>query len=379
MNGRMSAHTIVRFSSDGTKDWGFSYSVNPEIANDGHTQSEIYYFRIFGRSPDGNWLEIQGVDYQSPLYTYFGKGESMVGQTYELFTFPKTQWNAGIYDPVKGDVSVTVGKGNIEVLGSAKADTWYGLVGANDTIYGYGGRDMLSGGGGNDYIDGGSGEDTLTGGSGSDTYVIDSPKDKIVENADQGIDLVLASVSFTLAANVENITLTGSKAINGTGNSGSNAMTGNNAPNKLVGAGGNDTLNGGSGNDVLMGGAGRDKLYGGAGADDLHGGAGADVFAFKAIKDSAIATSGRDSIFDFNTEHSDRIDLSAIDANSALSGNQNFSFIAKSAFSHRAGEIRYEQKSEQTYVYGDVNGDGRADLVIQLKGLSTLSIDHFVL
>jgi Ca2+-binding RTX toxin-like protein len=123
--------------------------------------------------------------------------------------------------------------------------------GANNVLIGYGGNDTLNGGGG---------IDTLTGGTGNDTYVVDTTTDIIIENSGEGTDIVQSSVTFSLAslANVENLTLTGAAAINGTGDDFDNVITGNGAANTLTGGGGNDTLNGGLGVDTLVGGPGDD-------------------------------------------------------------------------------------------------------------------------
>jgi len=101
-------------------------------------------------------------------------------------------------------------------------------------------------------LDGGAGADTKLGGAGNDTYIVDNVGDAVVENAGEGTDLVQASVSYTLGANVENLTLTGSAAINGTGNGLANVITGNAAANTLDGAGGLDTLTGNGGYDTYL-------------------------------------------------------------------------------------------------------------------------------
>ncbi len=146
---------------------------------------------------------------------------------------------------------------NLTLNGTAIADNLVGGLG-NDILNGLAGNDTLTGGAGNDTLDGGTGNDTMVGGLGNDTYVVDSTTDVVTEALNEGVDLVQSSVTYTLAANVENLTLTGTTAINGTGNALDNVLIGNSAIN---------TLTGGAGNDVLDGGAGADKLLGGTGND----------------------------------------------------------------------------------------------------------------
>jgi len=153
------------------------------------------------------------------------------------------------------------------LIGNAAANHLYGLAG-------------------NDTIDGGAGADSMAGGPGNDTYKVDDPGDSIVENPGEGTDLVSSSATFTLAANIENLTLTGSLAISGTGNASANSLIGNGAANVLVGLAGNDTLNGGGGDDTLSG---------GPGADTLTGGLGTDLFVFDQ-RETAV---NRDVIQDF--------------------------------------------------------------------------------
>ena len=144
-------------------------------------------------------------------------------------------------------IMATDGRANT-IIGTAGNDTLTGGVSA-DSIYGLEGNDLL---------DGRTGADTLVGGVGNDTYVVDDTSDAVVENDSEGTDTVEASITYTLGANVENLTLTGTAAINGTGNSLDNVITGNSGNNVLTGGAGNDTLNGGFGNDTLIGGVDND-------------------------------------------------------------------------------------------------------------------------
>ncbi|MGE3426933.1 MAG: putative Ig domain-containing protein [Hyphomicrobiaceae bacterium] len=121
--------------------------------------------------------------------------------------------------------------------------------GGNDTI--------TSSGDNNDTIDGGTGDDTMAGGGGDDHYYVDSAGDIVIEGENAGLDTVIASVDYTLGANVENLTLA-SLAIAGTGNGLANRLVGNSEANILVGLDGDDTLYGGTGDDILIGGEGSD-------------------------------------------------------------------------------------------------------------------------
>ncbi|WEK11662.1 MAG: calcium-binding protein [Candidatus Pseudomonas colombiensis] len=135
--------------------------------------------------------------------------------------------------------------------GDTQATYAYVLKG-NDTIIGSSGTDVLLGYAGNDWIDGGLGADTLVGGQGNDTYVVDNVGDGVTELFNEGIDTVRASVNYRLSANVENLVLTGSGTINGTGNELKNSITGNDQDNILDGGAGVDSLVGGKGNDTYI-------------------------------------------------------------------------------------------------------------------------------
>ena len=154
------------------------------------------------------------------------------------------------------------GKGGKDRLrGSARKDTLSGASG-DDTLFGLVGNDLLKGDSGNDILDGGLGKDVMMGGRGNDTYFVDDRLDRIVENGgrNQGIDTVNASISWSLGNNLENLVLSGTEAINGTGNRLDNSMTGNAAINMLDGGSGNDLLTGAGGDDILTGGSGNDQF-----------------------------------------------------------------------------------------------------------------------
>ena len=129
------------------------------------------------------------------------------------------------------------------------------------------GDDTISAGAGNDTINGGAGADYMDGGSGNDLFYVDNSGDKVVEAAGGGTDKVISSITYTLPSNVENLDLSGSSNLNGTGNELGNVINGNSGANMLFGLAGNDTLNGGGGADTLNGGAGADLLVGGGGKD----------------------------------------------------------------------------------------------------------------
>lgn len=164
----------------------------------------------------------------------------------------------GNIDTVQSTVSWTLGNGleNLVLTGQGQINGT-GNDAAN-VITGNGASNVLSGGNGNDTLNGGGGPDTLIGGDGNDTYVVDNVRD-IVQEGGNGLDAdsVLSSVTWTLGANVENLTFTGAVAVNGTGNSLNNVLAGNAAANYLSGGAGTDTLIGGGG-DTLNGGSGGD-------------------------------------------------------------------------------------------------------------------------
>jgi len=179
------------------------------------------------------------------------------------FSGAPTNGNAGSLDlmvvatDLAGATASDVFVLNVAITGTDSCDTLIGSEG-DDTIYGLGNHDVLKGKGGNDLLDGGTGVDTMYGGKGDDTYIVDCVWDDAIEYANEGADTVKSSVTYALGANLENLILTGTAAINGTGNSANNVLTGNSEENCLTGGAGNDTLDGGAGADTMRGGTGND-------------------------------------------------------------------------------------------------------------------------
>ena len=265
--------------------------------------------------------------------------------------------NAGT-DLVQSSVGYTLPTNleNLTLTGTAA------ISGTGNTL-----NNVITGNSGANTLNGGSGADTLAGGIGNDTYVVDNVGDVVTEGSNAGTDLVQSSVSYTLALNIENLSLTGSSAISGTGNDLGNLLIGNSAANLLVAGGGNDSLDGGSGND---------SLTGGLGTDTLTGGAGSDRFVYTDVGESAVGVAVRDTINDF-VSRTDNLDLSAIDANTAINGNQAFSSIAAGNTFTAAGQLRYHYETvggqAYTIVEGNVDTNLAADFQVALVGTFTFT------
>ncbi len=173
--------------------------------------------------------------------------------------------------------------GNDTLVGGTSNNLMYGGEG-NDILSGLDGPDELYGGNGNDALDGGFGNDRLDGGAGDDVYTAVDATDTVIELPAGGVDTVFTGTTYSLAMlqDVENLTLTGVSAINGTGNAGNNQLTGNGAANTLAGGLGADTLAGGAGDDVLDGGDGDDTYIAnrGDGFDFISDASGTDSIVF---------------------------------------------------------------------------------------------------
>ncbi|HBD91188.1 MAG TPA: hypothetical protein DC061_11660 [Gemmobacter sp.] len=227
-------------------------------------------------------------------------------------------------------------QGADQLAGTGAADILKGL-GGNDVLRGLGGPDTLMGGAGNDKLLGGLGNDRLLGGPGNDQLLGGTGQDQLL------------------------------------GAAGNDRLVGEAGNDRLLGAGGNDTLLGGAGNDRLIGGGGRDMLTGGRGVDTMSGNAGADIFVFDD-QDTGLKAGRRDVITDFGG--ADIINLRRLDADRSIAGDQSFEFSGTSAAAHG---VWYSVRQGNATVWGDTNGDGKADFAITLNDVTRLFAGDFVL
>ena len=244
---------------------------------------------------------------------------------------------------------------NEKLIGTGRQDLLQGASG-NDILKGGAENDGLYGDAGNDFIDGGVGADHMVGGAGNDTFIVDNLGDHAHEYADEGIDTVRASISFTLDENVENLALTGKSAIGGHGNELDNVMTGNGANNILLGADGNDRLVGGGGDDTLFGGAGRDVLTGGEGRD---------TFLFGHLPSG---NGEADRVLDFSHGEHDMLRLSqsafsGLDHRGALWADEFYSASGSKAAHDSSDRLIYDPTSGKLFYDSDGTGAVKAVLI----------------
>lgn len=212
---------------------------------------------------------------------YTQKGASSFTPTSKTITFAATKAKATLnIDPIGDSIvepdktfTLSLTSGTDYTIGTT---TTFTATLADDEATD--GNDTLIGSPVNDILDGKAGNDTMIGAAGNDTYTVDSTGDVVTENPNEGTDTVNASVTWTPANHIENLTLTGTNPINGTGNSLNNTLKGNSSDNQLTGLDGNDKLDGGLGNDTLDGGKGNDS------------------YTLNAVRDVVIDSAGIDSV-----------------------------------------------------------------------------------
>jgi Ca2+-binding RTX toxin-like protein len=322
-------------------------------------------------------------------------------------------------------VQVNLGAEGPQATGGSGSD----MLRSIENLIGSAHADRLTGNAGANRIDGGAGADTMVGGDGSDTYVVGDAGDRVVEADAGGVDWVHSTLaSTTLGANVENgrILATGRASMTGnalanviqagagadtldggsgidtlsyapagagvsvslaiavaqaTGGSGSDTiagfewLVGSAQADRLSGDGRANRLLGGAGADALSGGGGNDTLLGGVGRDSLLGGSGSDRFAWSAVAETSPQAAGRDLVADF-VPGEDRLDLSGIDADGALAGDQAFTqLLAAGAGFTAAGQLRFASG----VLWGNTDADAGAEFSIALSRVGALALGDFVL
>jgi len=206
---------------------------------------------------------------------------------------------------INGDISAKLSIEHI-TLRATTAVTALGN-GSDNKLTGNSVANTLTGAAGNDTLIGGGGNDTLIGGEGNDVYVLvaGDGNDVITETGASLNDEVQSAITYSVAAlgNVENLTLTGTASIDGTGNGAKNVIRGNDGANKLDGGANDDSLFGGSASDILLGGEGNDTLDGGLYNDQLDGQNGSDVY----IIGDASTLDGYDTVNDTGATGTDEV------------------------------------------------------------------------
>lgn len=316
---------------------------------------------------------------------------------------------------VGGNDADAVADFQIEITGFATltTDNFAGLDMA--TLTGTAGADTLQGTAGDDILTGLGGRDILLGEAGSDRYVYNDASDSPLSGS--GRDKLM---SFDLS---DVIDLSGIDADLGTAGHQGFIFTGQSAPNNLVDAGevrffqagartfvvgGNDAdaaadfqieitgahaltsdnfmglsqaiLEGGAGQDTLIGSPGDDILTGNGQRDTLIGRAGADMFVYNLVSDSPLSGSRRDVIQDFEVG-TDMIDLSGIDADLSVGGDQAFNFLGQVAPNNviAAGDVHFYQTGGRTFLVGGNDADALADFQIEITGMHALTAGDLVL
>lgn len=355
----------------GSADVGVDFALDMVLSKDGHFLSLLVaqglmtvdlFSRIqtsqTGTSGDDVFFGTQGqdtVDGGDGNDTFdFGTGFG-VGLTVSLSNGPQDTSNG---------VDTLV---NIEnVRGGDQGDLIIGNDGGN-RLEGSAGNDVLTGLGGNDILDGGTGTDVMAGGDGDDTYYVDG-SDTVTEAAGAGNDTVYTSENFSLFGRaIENLILTGSDIINGTGNSSANTITGNSNNNSLSGESGADTLNGGGGDD---------RLDGGNGADIMAGGIGDDIYIVDNFSDSTSENAGEGTDTVITTKSwtlsadieilqlngSDNINATGNDLNNTLVGNSGNNVLDGGA----GADVMTGHKGDDVYIV-----DNAGDTVVEAIGDGT--------
>lgn len=316
-------------------------------------------------------------------------------------------WGGFFNDVLRG------GGGDDSLTGFGGDDKLFGDAG-NDLLVAFFGNDKLFGGAGNDRLymsstgshlfDGGTGRDTFS--ADRDALAMGGTKPFVV-NLTTGMAGFEGADASTLATlrGIENLVVQSkSGPVILVGNSGNNRLTSEGGADRLEGRGGNDVLWSFGGTDMLIGGAGNDKLFGGGDKDTMLGGTGADVligdhgmdqitggrgqdrmdggldamedtFHFLSAADSSRTFALADRIENFETLY-DVIELSAIDADLSLAGDQDFFFRRDAG--PGANSVWLEEKAEGTWLMFDNTGDGVRDFALLIADVTGVTDANLV-
>jgi Ca2+-binding RTX toxin-like protein len=301
------------------------------------------------------------------------------------------------YVDVVGDVVTELAGGGIDTIASAVTFSLASvsqienltLTGsASVNAAGNSGANALTGNAGNNILNGAAGADTMAGGGGNDIYYVDQAGDQTIEGLGEGIDLISSSVSRTLAANIENLNLSGTANIDGNGNDLGNSINGNAGNNTMRGYEGNDTLNGNAGQDLFLGGLGSDTIN--PGNDAVR-----DTIRLAAAAESTGAN--RDVVIGIDLNAEDKFDFSAtisalaqtssgslnaatFDADLAAAVNAALEVNGAVLFDPSGGDLNI---AGHFYLVVDGNADGiytqGQDYVVQMiNPTGTLTTDDFI-
>ncbi|MGO1078018.1 S8 family serine peptidase [Inquilinus sp. CA228] len=371
---------IVLTSPDGTRSTLVNQPGVGELSETGSSQDNIAFtfstVQDWGESGQGVWTltirDLVGGDtgvlnaWNLRLYGDAASADDTYVYTNEFATIGadaarRTLSDAGGVDTING--AALTGAAAIDLAGgtatiAGRAVTFAAGTVIENAITGDG-ADQLIGGSGVNHLTSGRGNDVLRGGAGAD-----------VLDGGAGIDLASYYGSWVRVV----VNLTTGTASGGDAQGDSLARIEN-----LSGSQVGDALFGSAGANTLTGWWGDDMLVGAAGQDTLTGGVGADRFAYGSAWESLVGA-GSDRITDFSHAQGDKVDLAVVDANTALAGNQAFSFIGGGLYTHHAGELRFAfTDPTTTTIAGDINGDGVSDFHIRLTGVVGLVAADFVL
>ena len=354
-------------SIDSNETWAVvgDQVVKTEVEN-GYT--EVYTFA----DPDGNGTYVR----VSETHVDNSTGQPIVNR--DFGDDSSNSWSGS------GGAETHHGRGGDDALeGNAGDDRLRGEDG-NDDLSGGSGRDDLSGGSGDDRLHGGDDNDHLSGGSGTNTVVGGTGDDfidaaggtgKDIYDGADGVDTVdYATATQGLKVDLGSGRAKGSEISKDQLISIENVVTGSGS-DKVTGSAADNRIESGAGNDKISAGAGNDWLVGGLGVDKLTGGQGADTFDFNSLDELGLGKA-TDSIKDFRHAEGDRIDLSGIDANAAVDGDQAFAFLSAAPIDgDQTGTVWFSKKA----IFISTDADAQAEFQINLSGVSALTVDDLVL